>query len=72
MENDMDSDITMRSYDGTEIKTANEPELPLPDKTWGKIFELARVGPYGPCNREERRRVDKVLRRLEKRGLTVG
>ena len=36
-----------------------------------KIYELARVGRYGPNNREERRRVEKVLRTLNKRGLTV-
>lgn len=51
---------------------SEEPKLPVPDKTWSKIYEIARVGPYGPVNREERRRVDKVLRRLAKRGLTIG
>ena len=40
-------------------------------KAWLKIFELANVPATGPNNREERRRVEKVLKKLKKRGLTV-
>jgi hypothetical protein len=52
-----------------------EPTAPedreMVDKAWGKIFELANVPATGPNNRQERRRVEKVLARLKKRGLTV-
>lgn len=41
------------------------------DKGWAQIYEMARVPVSGPRNREERRRVEKVLRKLEKRGLII-
>ena len=49
---------------------ANEDDY-APDKAWAKIYELASVPPGGPNNRAERRRGEKVLARLKKRGLTV-
>lgn len=41
------------------------------EKAKAKIFELARVPASGPRNREERRRVERVVKRLAKRGLTI-
>lgn len=56
--------------EGEQILHEKPTEDPY-DKAWVKVFDLARVPLSGPRNREERRRVEKVLRRLEKRGLTI-
>jgi hypothetical protein len=41
------------------------------DRAKKKIFELANVPLSGPRNREERRRVERVVKRLARRGLTI-
>jgi hypothetical protein len=46
-------------------------DSPEPGNAWAAIYKLANVPATGPNNRSERRRVEKVLARLKKRGLTV-
>jgi hypothetical protein len=55
----------------TEMDDAEEYRQSV-EKMWVRIYEMANVPATGPGNREERRRVEKVLRRIEKRGLTIG
>ena len=50
---------------------AEEPTDDSAAKAWLLIFQLANVPATGPNNREERRRVERVLAKLKKRGLTV-
>lgn len=56
--------------EGKQVLHEKSKEEPY-DKAWAKIYDLAGVPVSGPRNREERRRVERVLARLKKRGLTI-
>ena len=46
-------------------------DSPSLDPVWAEIYKLAGVPLTGPSNRAERRRVEKILGRLKRRGLTI-